>query len=260
MEHLQVPFGEELVDYAVGRVVVRASPGCPAGLDVLWRAQGRLPWERLVEPALAPRPGRRRDAGGPRACLQMLAPVMTMREGARIYEPGGALLAEGDVLQQPGLVAALELIRDEGAPLGVRGDDRRRVARARRRARRRAPRGRSARLRGRVWTGPARGGVRGAARRHAGGPLRRSRDAGALRPVGGGRRRCSRRCSRSTRGRAHDQRDGRRRRRQRLRADDEPRSRLRRLGAGPRPAPEQHARRGRPRPRDRSCRTRGCRA
>ena len=45
----------------------------------------------------------------------MLAPVMTMREGARIYAPDGALLAEGDVLEQPGLVRALELIRDEGA-------------------------------------------------------------------------------------------------------------------------------------------------
>ena len=40
---------------------------------------------------------------------------MTMREGARIYAPRGALLAEGDLLEQPGLVRALELIRDEGA-------------------------------------------------------------------------------------------------------------------------------------------------
>ena len=40
---------------------------------------------------------------------------MTMREGARLYAPAGRLLAEGDLLDQPGLVAALELIRDEGA-------------------------------------------------------------------------------------------------------------------------------------------------
>jgi gamma-glutamyltranspeptidase/glutathione hydrolase len=44
----------------------------------------------------------------------MLAPVMTMREGARIYAPGGALLEPGGTLAQPGLVTALELLRDEG--------------------------------------------------------------------------------------------------------------------------------------------------
>jgi gamma-glutamyltranspeptidase/glutathione hydrolase len=49
------------------------------------------------------------------ACLAMLEPVMTMREGARMYAPGGSLLGAGDLLEQPGLVAALELVRDEGA-------------------------------------------------------------------------------------------------------------------------------------------------
>jgi gamma-glutamyltranspeptidase/glutathione hydrolase len=49
------------------------------------------------------------------ACLVMLAPVMTMREGGALYAPSGKLISEGDVLQQPGLVAALELVRDEGA-------------------------------------------------------------------------------------------------------------------------------------------------
>jgi gamma-glutamyltranspeptidase/glutathione hydrolase len=45
----------------------------------------------------------------------MLSPVMTMREGGALYAPSGKLLDEGDVLRQPGLVAALELVRDEGA-------------------------------------------------------------------------------------------------------------------------------------------------
>ena len=49
------------------------------------------------------------------SCLQMLAPVMTMREGAAIYAPHGALLEPGELMQQPGLVRALELLRDEGA-------------------------------------------------------------------------------------------------------------------------------------------------
>jgi gamma-glutamyltranspeptidase / glutathione hydrolase len=114
MEHLRVPFGEELVDYAVGASSC-AVPGLPAGLDLLWRAQGRLPWARLVEPALTlARQGVAMPAAHV-ACLRMLAPVMTMREGGAIYQPGGSLLAEGAILEQPGLVSALELIRDEGA-------------------------------------------------------------------------------------------------------------------------------------------------
>jgi gamma-glutamyltranspeptidase / glutathione hydrolase len=114
MHELDVPFGEELVHYAVGASSC-AVPGVPAGLDALWRAHGRLPWSRLVEPAL--RLARSGVAMPPAhaSCLAMLAPVMTMREGAAIYAPGGRLLEAGGVLHQPGLVAALELVRDEGA-------------------------------------------------------------------------------------------------------------------------------------------------
>jgi gamma-glutamyltranspeptidase/glutathione hydrolase len=114
MEQLPVPFGEELVHYAVGPSSC-AVPGVPAGLEALWRGYGRLPWPRLVEPALRlAREGLRMPAAHA-ACLAMLAPVMTMHEGAALYAPGGALLQEGDVLRQPGLVTALELLRDEGA-------------------------------------------------------------------------------------------------------------------------------------------------
>src|SRR5436305_13844012 len=97
MAELQVPFGEELVHYAVGASSC-AVPGVPAGLDALWRAHGRLPWRRLVEPALrVARHGVPMPAAHV-ACLVMLAPVMTMREGATLYSPAGSLLREGDVL------------------------------------------------------------------------------------------------------------------------------------------------------------------
>jgi len=114
MEHLAVPFGEELVHYAIGASSC-AVPGVPGGLDALWRAHGRLPWARLVEPALEL--ARSGVAMPPAhvACLEMLEPVMTMREGGRMYAPRGTLLRDGDVLEQPGLVRALELLRDEGA-------------------------------------------------------------------------------------------------------------------------------------------------
>jgi gamma-glutamyltranspeptidase/glutathione hydrolase len=120
MAALEVPFGEELVPYAIGASSCGV-PGLPGGLDALWRLHGRLPWQRLVEPAL-----RLARAGVPMppahaACLAMLEPVMTMREGAAIYAPDGSLLAPGDVLRQPGLVRALELVRDEGARTAYTG-------------------------------------------------------------------------------------------------------------------------------------------
>src|SRR5512133_13917 len=49
--HLEVPFGAELVHYAVGPASCGV-PGLPAGLGALWEAHGRLPWARLFEPAL----------------------------------------------------------------------------------------------------------------------------------------------------------------------------------------------------------------
>ena len=120
MEELRVPFGEELVHYAIGASSCGV-PGLPAGLDALWRAHGRLPWPRLVEPALRLAEDGVAMPAAHAACLEMLAPVMTMREGGRIYAPRGALLAEGDVLRQPGLVPALELVRDEGAAAAYEG-------------------------------------------------------------------------------------------------------------------------------------------
>ena len=110
---LEVPFGTELVHYAVG-IGSCGVPGVPAGLEALWQAHGRLPWPRLVEPALRLARGAVPMPAAHAACLRMLAPVMTMNEGARIYSPGGELLAEGDLLRQPGLVAALEALAEEG--------------------------------------------------------------------------------------------------------------------------------------------------
>jgi gamma-glutamyltranspeptidase / glutathione hydrolase len=111
---LQVPFGTELIHYAVG-VGSCAVPGVLAGLDELWGSWGSLPWPRLVEPAL--RLAREGVEMPPAhaSCLAMLAPVMTMREGERIYSPEGRLLETGDRLEQPGLARALELVAEEGA-------------------------------------------------------------------------------------------------------------------------------------------------
>ena len=110
---LDVPFGMELVHYAVG-IGSCGVPGVPAGLDVLWNEHGTLPWPRLVEPALRRARGAVAMPAAHAACLRMLEPVMTMNEGARIYSPEGSLLDEGDLLRQPGLVAALESLAEDG--------------------------------------------------------------------------------------------------------------------------------------------------
>jgi gamma-glutamyltranspeptidase/glutathione hydrolase len=117
---LQVPFGQELVHYAVG-IASCGVPGLPAGLGALWDSHGRLPWARLVEPAMRLAAEGVAMPAAQASCLQMLATVMTMNEGARIYSPGGSLLEEGDLLHQPGLVAVLEALAEEGAATAYSG-------------------------------------------------------------------------------------------------------------------------------------------
>jgi len=117
---LPVAFGDETVHYAIGPASC-AVPGLPALLDTLWREHGRLPWPRLVEPAL--RVAREGVALLPAhaRCLAMLEPVMTLNRGAELHAPEGALLGEGDLLSQPGIVAALEAVAAEGASSVYRG-------------------------------------------------------------------------------------------------------------------------------------------
>ena len=62
---LEVPFGTELVHYAVGAGVVRG-PGRAGGARRALAAHGRLPWARLVRAGAAARARRRRAAAGAR--------------------------------------------------------------------------------------------------------------------------------------------------------------------------------------------------
>lgn len=117
---MQVPFGDELITYQVG-VGTFAVPGVLAGLEALWKRHGTLPWSRLCEPA-----ARIAREGVPMpwahiSCLHMLEPVMTMHEGAAIFTPNGKLLAEGDLLVQPDLSHAFEILAQEGPRSLYRG-------------------------------------------------------------------------------------------------------------------------------------------
>src|SRR2546428_628943 len=85
---LHVPFGAELVHYAVGPASCGV-PGLPAGLGALWRAYGRLAWPRLVEPRLRLGPSGVELPPPHAPLLAVLAPGVAMDEGARIYAPRG---------------------------------------------------------------------------------------------------------------------------------------------------------------------------
>ena len=119
-EYVGVPFGEELIHYAIGPATC-AVPGIPAGLDALWREHGRLRWDELIEPALRIAREGALLTGAHAACLRMLEAVFTMNRGAEIYSPGGKLLETGAVVEQPGVVRALELFASEGAAAAYSG-------------------------------------------------------------------------------------------------------------------------------------------
>ncbi|HEX4747873.1 MAG TPA: gamma-glutamyltransferase [Gaiellaceae bacterium] len=117
---LEIPFGDEAVVYAIGSASC-AVPGLPAALGELSERLGRLPWKRLCEPAIA-----LARAGVPMptmhaASLEMLAGLYGLERGGELFVPDGSPLAEGAVLEQPGLVDALEALADEGARSVYRG-------------------------------------------------------------------------------------------------------------------------------------------
>ena len=109
---LDIPFGEELIRYEIGPESC-AVPGIPAGLYELWRRYGRLDWPRLLAPAI-----RLSREGVPMppahaACLEMLAPVLTLDRGEQLFAPRGQLLETGELLLQPGIADALELLAED---------------------------------------------------------------------------------------------------------------------------------------------------
>ena len=160
-----------------GRLVRGA--GLPAGLAELSRAHGDCRGRHSSSRRYGSR-DRGRDAGCARVVSRDAragdddargrSPLCTRRE----------LLAEGELLDQPGLVAALELIRDEGAAPSTR-------ARSRRRCSSSSPTGTARdRRRSRAPTGPngpraRRGALRRQARADARRARGRRRDARPLR-------------------------------------------------------------------------------
>ncbi len=120
MLEVPVPFGDEIVTYAIGPASC-AVPGLPATLGELSERLGRLPWKRLVEPAQ-----RLAKTGVPLPemhgrSLEMLANVYGRERGIDVFLRDGRTLAQGDLLHQPGLEQALDALADEGARSVYRG-------------------------------------------------------------------------------------------------------------------------------------------
>jgi gamma-glutamyltranspeptidase/glutathione hydrolase len=117
---LPIAFGDELVVYSIGAASC-AVPGLPGALGELWERLGRLPWTRLVEPALV-----LARAGVPlpemhERSLEMLGHLYSRERGSDLFVRDGRTLRSGDMLEQPGLVQALEALSDEGADSMYRG-------------------------------------------------------------------------------------------------------------------------------------------
>jgi gamma-glutamyltranspeptidase/glutathione hydrolase len=117
---VRVAFGDQIVVYSIGPASC-AVPGLPAALGELWKKLGRLPWKRLVEPALGlARSGVPLPEMHARS-LDMLGGVYTRERGGEIFVREGRTLQAGDVLDQPGLVATMEALAEEGAESLYRG-------------------------------------------------------------------------------------------------------------------------------------------
>ena len=117
---LEIPFGDEPVVYAIGPASC-AVPGLPAALGELWVRLGRLPWRRLCEPALA-----LARAGVPlpemhARSLEMFDELYGLGRGGDLFLRDERTLAEGERLDQPGLVQTLEALAEEGAESVYRG-------------------------------------------------------------------------------------------------------------------------------------------
>lgn len=113
-EEVLVDFGSQVVPYAVGPGTV-AVPGVPAGVEGLHRRWGRLSWPDIVQPALVlARTGVRFGVQQAKV-LTTIADAMLLGDGTAAYAPDGVLLDGESTLYHPGLDAAFEVLRNEGA-------------------------------------------------------------------------------------------------------------------------------------------------
>jgi gamma-glutamyltranspeptidase/glutathione hydrolase len=90
-------------------------PGSPSGLHELHRRFGRLPWRRVVEPAVAlARDGFRLSERTARALAAERDGLAQFPESAAVWLPGGVPLGAGERLELPDLAATLAAYAERG--------------------------------------------------------------------------------------------------------------------------------------------------
>ena len=90
-------------------------PGTVAGLHMAWKEQGKLPWRRLVEPAiLLAREGFIVTDTLARSLREILPDMKQYPASVAQFTRAGVPFEQGDLLQQPDLARTLERIAREG--------------------------------------------------------------------------------------------------------------------------------------------------
>jgi gamma-glutamyltranspeptidase/glutathione hydrolase len=113
MVPIEVSFGDVPMQYMIGGASVGV-PGVPAGAGEVHRRWGRLPWHRVVEPAITLAASGVVLPAAQAHTLVSIAPALLPGDGAAIYAPGGRLLQGGELLHHPGLDNALTVLAEQG--------------------------------------------------------------------------------------------------------------------------------------------------
>lgn len=121
MVAVDVFFGGLPQVYSIGGASV-AVPGVPKGCGEVHRRWGRLPWERVVAPAIElARTGVPLPAAHA-VTLNSCAPALAWGEGAAIYTPGGRNLAGGQLLFHEGLAGTMTGLAADGPQVFYSGE------------------------------------------------------------------------------------------------------------------------------------------
>lgn len=90
-------------------------PGTVAGLHLAWKEHGKLPWKRLLDPAIAlARDGFPVTDGLARSLRGVLRSMQPYPASVAQFSKNGAPYGPGDVLKQPDLARTLERIAGQG--------------------------------------------------------------------------------------------------------------------------------------------------
>ncbi|HEY3381731.1 MAG TPA: gamma-glutamyltransferase [Vicinamibacterales bacterium] len=90
-------------------------PGTVAGLHLAWKDHGKLPWKRLVDPAVTlARDGFRVTDGLARSLRSVLKEMQPYPASVAQFSKGGVPYEAGDVLKQGDLARTLQRIADQG--------------------------------------------------------------------------------------------------------------------------------------------------